>query len=115
MSFIDVTKYLTDYVQYAKTTRSIHAQTVVSTITTLSCFAFQGGSSRVREGQRNTECVGWSIVFGTNARSLLNVGDMVIAVTTKDGVTKINSGTVKTVNPYSHWEHGMQLYVTEID
>ena len=116
MSFIQsLSDFLTHCGQVHQVTRSGAGATSVTTMNTLSCFAYFGNLDRVVEGDyQRTRPFGWSVLFPSDARTCVVVGSLVTAVLDAEDLTVLSTATVKTVNPYRHWNEGLDFIIAEV-
>ena len=116
MAFIaDLADYLNHLAVVSTISKDGFGAQIATGATTLTCFAYFGELDRSTEGQGVYSApVGWKIIFGTDARTLLVIGNLVSGVTDQDGLTVISTAEITKVIPYRHWDEGLDFLEVEL-
>jgi hypothetical protein len=112
---LDVTPYLSHKARLHKTTLSVFGdRTLATTPTTVACFAYYGAIDRRHNAQAFESDWGWTILFGTDCDTLVQIGDVVVAVKDTNGGTVIETATIDAKYPHHHWGDGLQAVLCRL-
>lgn len=117
MAFIDD---LSDYLTHLSVANIVSIDafggTSVTTCCTFSCFAYFGELQLFVDSPNIYSApIGWSAIFNIEANTFVVLGSLITGIKDQNDLTIINTAEVTKVNPFRHWDTGLEFLVAELE
>lgn len=106
---VDVQKRLTQVCQIEhRPVKDAWGDTAVSSISTVSCFAYYGAYQR-REGVAQIVMEGWTVLLPASVTTCATIGDRIQSIIDVTGSTIPAGGKINDIFVYSHRRRGIEV------
>ena len=99
----------------SRITKNVHMQSSVSSSFTSKCFAYSGNYYADVLGIKQVYPFEWSVLLPADLVSSVAAGDRISNIEDSLGNVIMETGIIKKLDKYVHWEEGFQFMVAGVD